>query len=271
MPRDVTIFPSDVVLPNADVLFVTRGVDVQLRYLAWLDVGWTLAGEPHALDFGTIDGSPHDGATWEALRVETLGTEYRDADDGRLPIHLVGIDSGYAPEKVNNFCAGLMREVSRLTGWFATRGEQGERGKPIVIDDDHHRRAGVSRSAYRPIRVNTDAAKSWLMETLALTPPAAGAWRFSRKLLAMPGFVVGLTAEERKPIFNVDDVEVGYRWIKTRERNEALDCAVICIALWHYISDRELVDTVLTTRLKGDRDAARRAWVRCYPNKRRFM
>lgn len=216
-------------LPEHAVL-VTAGVDVQLRYLAVLLMGWTVDAEGWVLDWSTIEGDPRDPQT--LLQFVAAAAELRfEHAEGEVPVHLVGIDSGFATDAVYRAVASARR------GWaFATKGVGGRRGEPVVLPFQHDARDSRGRRGPRPLLINTDGAKGELYAMLQTKEPGRGYLHIPKR--AGADFVKQLTAEEERPRFDADGVAVGTVWKKKSAdaRNEALDCAVINLALFHSVA-----------------------------------
>src|SRR5262245_29896220 len=253
--------PGLGVLP-APIVLVTAAADVQTDYVVCLTVGWGLDGQAWVLDWDELTGNPRDPATLDALLQGLAAARYAHPAHGAMPVHLVAIDTGFCTDDVWR----AIRGAPRPRWVHGTKGEIGRLGEPMILPRldvrDHH----GHRRGYRPLRINTDAAKQELMAVLQLAPGARGSWHFSKRLDAE--FYAQLASEELRPRFNEHGVQTGHAWVKTRERNEALDCAVGNLALWHWVPDRELFAHL--AQLVGHAEASSR-WHTCYPSGRRFL
>lgn len=213
------------------VLLVTCGIDVQLRYLAVLLMGWTPEGEAWCLDYDTVEGDPRDPALLTGFVQELGDARLPRAGGGELPIHLVGVDSGFATDAVYRAVQTAPRRAGKWV--YATKGIGGLDGEPVVLPIRDERDARGRRGP-RPFRINTDGAKAEVMAALTLTAPGRGYWHLPKRLGA--DFVKQLTSEEARTKYDRDGVAVGTEWKKRGDvRNEALDCAVISLALFHHV------------------------------------
>jgi hypothetical protein len=125
----------------------------------------------------------------------------------------------------------------------------------------------AGRRGPRPVRINTDAAKSELLAALKLPRGHRGSWHFSRTLRGNIEFLAQMQSEEVRAKLNPLGMEVGREWVKTRERNEAWDLATMSIALWHFVTDKALYQHC--EQLMG-REEAHRQWLAAYPSGRRY-
>lgn len=212
------------------VVLVTCGVDVQLRYLAVLIMGWTEEAEGWVLDWSMVEGDPREPATLMDFMgaLAEIRLEHPSAD---VPIHAVGVDSGFATDHVYR---AVLSAPKRPWRWaFATKGFGGRSGEPIVLPF-HDMRDDRGHRGYRPLAINTDGGKAELMSMLQIKKPGPGYIHIPKR--AGADFVKQLTSEEARTKFDADGVAVGAVWKKRSAdiRNEALDCAVINLALWNY-------------------------------------
>jgi hypothetical protein len=234
-----------------------------------------------------IEGSPLQPATFHALLTRVSTTVWPHPVYQTLPVHLCGIDSGFCASQVYAAVKMTMTDAKPRPPWlrtewrseggvyfgtggsttaefakrwvFAMKGEAGAPGEsPVLPRKDR---------ADHWIRMNGYALTIEWLERLKLPTDARGA-------VHLPKWVKGtdllkqFTAEELKPIFNADGVEVDRRFIQVYDKNEALDCAKIALALWH--SQRQGPggqDQLFRhyAQLVGDRDRARRDWLAVYP------
>lgn len=200
---------------------LTAGVDVQLDRFELEVIAWGPAGERAVVDWRAIPGDPKRPETQAAL-LEALGTRYRHATGHMLPVHAACIDSGYATEEVYDFV--LAHQHRRI---FATKGVAGRSGEPIV--------GKVSEKTYgrrsRPVRlypINVDDAKAEILGALSIVAAGPGYFHFPERV--DEDFFSQLCAEHRETRYNKAKVATHTVWVQDRERNEALDCAVLCLA-----------------------------------------
>lgn len=199
----------------AGVELIVSGTDVQGAYLATLVAGFSRQREMWCLDYFETPGDVRDAVTLPNLI----------ADLASAGVHRAGVDSGYATDAVYAATRGRR-------GVVPTKGELGNPGDPVVLPTPHNDRRGHYRGA-RALRINTSGAKDELFAMLQVAEPGRNFVHVPKRLGAP--FLAQLTSEERVPRLDPAGVEIGSRWkIKTLGvRNEALDCAVIALALFH--------------------------------------
>lgn len=200
---------------------LTAGVDVQLDRFAVEVLAWGPAGERAVVDWREIPGDPKRPETQSAL-LSMLSGRYRHASGHMLPIHATCIDSGYATEEIYDFVLAHQHRTI-----FATKGVAGRSGEPIV--------SKASEKTYgrrsRPVRlytINVDDAKAEVLNALTITSHGPGYFHFPD--LVDEEFFSQLCAEHREPRYNKAKVATHNVWVQDRARNEALDCAVMCLA-----------------------------------------
>ena len=212
-------------------LLVTCGIDVQLRYIAVLMMGWSEEAEGWVLDWSMVEGDPRDPGMLMGF-VRALADVRFEHPAGDVPIHLVGMDSGFATDHVYRAVESAPRRAAKWV--FATKGVGGRQGEPVVLPFRDDRDARGHRG-YRPLPINVDGGKDEIMAMLQTKEPGRGYFHIPKR--AGADFVKQLTSEEARTKFDSDGVAVGIAWKKKTAdaRNEALDCAVINLALWHYL------------------------------------
>jgi phage terminase large subunit GpA-like protein len=218
-----------MVLPEP-ALLVTAAIDVQIRYLALLTMGWAPTAEAWVLDWRTVEGDPRDPATLRGA-LEDLATETFAHPSGQaVPVHFVGVDSGFCATQVYDAIRFAPR---RAWKWcWATKGVGGRAGEPIVLQIRDERDPHVHR-IMRPLPINTDGAKAELFSMLRIPEPGRGYVHIPKRVGS--DFIRQLTSEEERTKLDRDGIAVGTTWAKVTDRNEALDCACICLALFHHL------------------------------------
>lgn len=213
-------YGEDVDVPAAAPC-LTAGVDVQVDRFELQVLAWGPAGERWVVDWRAVPGDPRRAETQAAL-LEALGARYRHASGHMLPIHAACVDSGYATEEVYDFV--LAHQHRRI---YATKGMAGRSGEPIV--------GRVSEKAYgrraRPVRlypINVDDAKAEIMAAVALATPGPGYMHFPERV--DEDYFAQLCAEHRETRYNKSKVATHSVWVQDRQRNEALDTAVLALA-----------------------------------------
>jgi phage terminase large subunit GpA-like protein len=245
------------------VLLVTVSVDVQLRYLAVLTMGWAADRETWVLDWQTVEGDPRDPATLLGYVRELAALRFHHPTAGDVPVNLVGIDSGFATDVVYRAVQAAPRRAAGK--WVvATKGVGGREGEPIILPIRDERDAW-GRRGLRPLPINTDGAKAELMAALQLTQPGRGYWHIPKRVGA--GFVEQLTAEEQRMKYDADGVPVGVEWHKRTAdvRNEGLDTAIIGLALFHLVRPGQWLQLLVA---RHGREAGLTRFRTLYPEQR---
>jgi phage terminase large subunit GpA-like protein len=202
-------------VPNG-VGVLVASVDVQGDRLEAQVKGYGAAEESWLVAFSQFHGDPGRETVWHELDA-FLQQEFTHESGRKVRIECVTVDSGgHHSEQVYRFCK--VRSGRRV---FAVRGG-GERGKPVVGRATQHNRY---RTALFTLCVDT--AKEIVMSRLRIGSPGPGYCHLPEWVDAE--YVAQLTAEKaiRKYVKGKGTVR---EWVKTRERNEALDLEVYCLA-----------------------------------------
>jgi phage terminase large subunit GpA-like protein len=213
----------------AGIGILVAAVDVQADRLEAQVMGFGVQEESWLIAHSQFHGDPGAAAVWFDLD-KFLLSEFTHESGQKVRVEIVAVDSGgHHTEAVYRFCKP---RVARRV--FAVKGGT-EYGKPVVGRPSIHNR-------YRtPLFVLcTDTAKDVIYSRLRAASPGPG-------YLHLPEWTDGewiaqLTAEKkiRKYVKGRGAVPL---WIKTRERNEALDLTVYCLAAL-YIGGESLIRTL---------------------------
>jgi phage terminase large subunit GpA-like protein len=206
---------------------LTAGVDVQVDRFELQVFGWGPGHERWVVDWRSIPGDPKRAETRAAL-LEALAVRYRHASGHMLPIHGTCIDSGYATDEVYDFV--LANQHRRI---YATKGMAGKSGEPIVGKPSEKTRGNKAR----PVRlyvINVDDAKTEVLSSLALVAPGPGYTHFMERV--DEEYFSQLCAEHKEPRANRAGVNTHVVWVQHRERNEALDTAVLALAAFRLLN-----------------------------------
>jgi phage terminase large subunit GpA-like protein len=213
-----------------EAVCLTAGVDVQVDRFELLVVGWGAASERWVVDWRSIPGDPRRTETRAAL-LDALGRHYAHASGLAIPILATCIDSGYATDEVYDFV--LANQHRRI---YATKGVAERSGEPIVGKPSEKRYG----RAPRPVRlypINVDDAKGEIIASLALPVPGPGAMHFPTRVETVDEeFFAQLCAEHRETRYSKRGVATHYVWVKDRDRNEALDAAVLALAAFRLLN-----------------------------------
>ena len=191
-----------------EVLLLTAGADIQKDRIEVSIVGWGLDQECWILDHVVLYGDPTQQKVWHELE-EVLTKTY----DGHR-IAGVAIDSGYLTEYVYQF---TKPRASRRV--FAIKGQAGM-GRPLTTKPKP-----VGRTRTPMYTIGVDTAKRTIYSRLRLT---SGEGYIHFGVDFDDEYFMQLTAEKM-----VTKYRRGFpvmEFVKTRDRNEALDCLAYAYA-----------------------------------------
>ena len=187
------------------------GVDVQKDRLEATIADFGAGEECWVRDHLIIPGDTTQPEVWEELH-----SVLKDAG-----VQAAAIDSGYNATQVYAF-------VEKRRWCFAIKGVEGM-GRPLVEDEKKRRqRLRVKRKRGVPVEpIGVDGGKATLYARLKLPAPGPGYIHFPQEPAFDDEYFAQLAAEKLVTRFK------GYRpfseWVKTRARNEALDCLVYAL------------------------------------------
>lgn len=203
---------------------LVAAIDVQAERLEILVKGYGAGFESWLIHWEAIAGDPKRDEVWFQAD-ELLRRTWKHASGRELRIECVAVDSNPHAEEVYRFCAARRgRHVYPVRGGTLT-------GRPIV----------ERPSRNNPYRVPlytlcTDTAKEQIYARLHIAipaeGPAPGAMHFPDEPWVDEEYAAQLAAEKGvwKYVKGKGNVR---KWIKRRERNEALDLEVYCLAALH--------------------------------------
>ncbi len=211
-------YPAEV--PKG-VGILTAGVDVQGDRLEVAVHGFGAGEESWLIAFSQIHGDPGRDQTWLELD-QFLRQRFEHESGQKLPVSCVCVDSGgHHTEYVYRFCAP--RAGRRV---FPVRGGS-VAGTPLVTRPTMHNRYRV-----KLFTLGVDTAKDMIYSRLRIPAPGPG-------FMHLPDwadleYANQLTAERSIRKY-VKGKGATRQWVKTRERNEALDLAVMALAALHIL------------------------------------
>jgi phage terminase large subunit GpA-like protein len=211
-----------------EALVLTAGLDVQADRVECEVVGWGKDDQSWSIDYIILRGNPALPEFWVGVD-EMLKNRYRHASGAYLHIACAFIDSGYHAAQVYKFCRP--RQVRRV---FACKGQA---GPAIPLTKPRGKKTHRARIDLRMVGIDT--AKESLYANLKIEQIGPGFCHFPSGFLSEQGSTVEkrtydkdyfeqLTAE--KLITEMDGMTPVRKWVKKRERNEALDCRVYAMA-----------------------------------------
>jgi len=196
---------------------LVAAVDVQDDRLECKVKGYGAGEESWLIDYAILHGDPSTETLWSDLDQFLLG-RYKHESGREIAIACVAVDSGgHHTDEVYKFCA---RRLKRRI--FAIRGGS-ERGRPLV-----GRPSVNNRYRVKLFTLCVDTGKAMVYSRLRISEPGAGYCHFPEDIIDAEYFEQ-LTAEKATSEWrrNKGTVRV---WHKLRDRNEALDLEVYCLA-----------------------------------------
>lgn len=217
--------PYDLGFVPAGGLLLVAFCDVQGNRLEFQVKAYGRDEESWLVDYQVLDGDPDTtgpGSVWDRL-IHLRDRAYQHAGGAKVRIAAMGVDSGYKTQTVYDFCRKWSRKHV-----FATKGDEGH-GKTAIgparkVDFRHTGKAIKNGAGLRIIGVDT--VKERVFANLAVNSPGPGYMHFPRGL---PNEYFEQLTSEKKVQKRKKGVVV-YEYVKTRERNEALDLEVGCYA-----------------------------------------
>jgi phage terminase large subunit GpA-like protein len=197
------------------VVVVTAGVDVQDDRIEAEIVAWGRDEESWSIDYRTLYGDPSTPQLWQDLD-SLLKTTYATRDGRELNIRAACIDSGgHYTQSVYNFVRP--RQARRV---FAIKGMAGE-SRPIAS------RPSKNNSGKVPLfTLGVDNIKELIFSRLKITMSGAGYMHFPDD---RPDEYFKQLAASEKIVTKYHKGFPRREFVKTRTRNEALDCRVYAI------------------------------------------
>jgi phage terminase large subunit GpA-like protein len=228
------IYSSEV---PENVVLLTAGIDTQDDRLEMTVIGWDGRNgveESWVISHDVIWGSPGRAEVWQQLD-DLLLKSYKKENGDMLKIASSCIDSGgHFTQNVYDFV-----KPRQGRGVYAIKGMAGE-GRPVV-SAPYKKRSGKNKLPVELFTIGVDVAKGLILSRLKTTEIGTGYIHFCETL--DEEYFKQLTAEKRVTRFHK-----GFprrEWLKTRKRNEALDCMVyglgalaILNPVWEVIAKR---------------------------------
>ena len=202
---------------------VTAGVDTQDNRLEVVITAWGRGEESWVIYQSALHGDPDRPEVWSQLD-ELLFRSYQHESGAELHIESMGIDTGgHKTQAVYNYCR------SRAPVVFALKGSSSA-GKPVLGPPTKQDIAYNGKKLKRGVAlypIGTDIAKGTIYNRLKIETIGPGYTHFQLGL--NDEFYRQLTAEKLVTSYNKQGFATK-KWVKTRERNDALDCAVYAYA-----------------------------------------
>lgn len=200
---------------------VTAGVDVQGDRIEIEVKGWGAGEESWSLDYKQFFGDPAQEQVWKELDTFLL-RPIKSKTGLQLNIACTCIDSGgHHTQAVYEFCRSRA-----MRGVFAIKG-MSQAGKPLV-----GRPSRNNRHKLRFYPLGVDTAKEVIFSRLRISEPGPGYFHFP--LERDREYFLQLTGEKQVTRFTKGAAR--REWVKTRSRNEVLDCNVYALAALKLLS-----------------------------------
>ena len=200
---------------------LTAGVDVQANRLAVLVMAWGRGEEAWVVFWGELYGDPLQLEVWGQLD-NLLNHSYQGAGGQEHRIISAAVDSGHVTHSVYNYCRGRIPRVMAIKG--AKQANQPIVGRPSKKDVNWMGTTIPNGVQLWP--VGGDTAKSVIYGRLKQKETGPGYIHFPIGL--DDDFFMQLTAEKLTTQYTRGFPKMV--WVKIRNRNEALDCAVYAMA-----------------------------------------
>lgn len=223
-----------------DVL--VAGVDVQADRIELEVLGVGAGEETWSIDYEVLPGDPTQAVVWEDLK-EVLARRYAYPDGSEISVAGIAVDAGHLSTVVHSFVSSYPSQFI-----WATAGQDGEK-RPLVEPRDLRTMRLRKRSRGRkwaPEIVGVDFGKTQLYRRLRIAPPLPDAdwkpgqaWRPgychfpADQSKYGPEYFAQLCAEKVVPRYTKG--RPTRVWVKTRPRNEALDCRIYAMAAYHLL------------------------------------
>lgn len=206
---------------------LTAFVDVQNDRCEMMVMAWGPIGERAIVDYRRIPGELKFPDVKSKL-AEAIGRKYAHALGVDLPIHAIGVDSGYQTDEVYSF---VLAHQNRMR-IFATKGIAGRSGEPI-LGKPTEKRAGKAGRPVARYNINVDDAKRDVMSAMNQATPGPNCLHVPNHLDALDdAFFAGLCSEHAEKVYNKKKIATHEVWVQDYARNEPWDCAVGCFAMF---------------------------------------
>lgn len=208
----------------AESLVITAGCDVQSDRIEIETAAWGEGEESWGVKYHVIPGRYDNPATWGKVD-EFLNRKFKREDGVQLPITAAFIDSGAFQDHVLRYTKRLFhRNV------IASKGENTV-GKGVLSAVSRNNKLKAAQ-----YRIGTDTAKGIIMSRLKQDEFGPGYMHYTDDPEAgfNENYFSMLTAEESRG--HVVRGFIRREWIKTRARNEALDCRVMALAALYHLN-----------------------------------
>lgn len=218
-------------------LVLVAGVDVQDNRFEVTVWGVGKGEELWSIDHTVLQANPADERDWAKL-ASYLESKFNHAAGGKLGIQAAAVDTGgHFTHQAYNFCRWQSRRrVFAIKG--AMKPGEPVKGRASLMDVNYGGK--VIKRGVKLWHVGTDTAKDLFYGRLKVTQPGPGYVHFSKEL--SDEWFHQLTAEVRVTQKTAQGEQ--FRWVRTRPRNEALDCTVYAIFAAHMLDLHRWTDSM---------------------------
>jgi phage terminase large subunit GpA-like protein len=194
------------------VLVLVCGIDVQDDRIEGEVIGYGLDNESWGIEEFVLHGNPANPILWGQLYDRLIKSYYNNQEE-KFNITAACIDSGgHYTQQVYDF----VKKNSAVHRWYAVKGSSSA-GVPIAVK---------SKTKKSFFNIGTDTAKEVIYSRLNVGKIGAGYCHFP--MTYDEEYIFQLTAEKRVTKYvNGHPKQI---WVKTRPRNEKLDCRVYALA-----------------------------------------
>ena len=215
------MYDGETVVPNG-VGIITAGADIQKDRIEVEAVGWGEDNESWSLGYYVLVGNTDLPEVWEKLG-EWLDTKFTREDGLEMPVRSMAVDTGYLAQAVYSFAAKY--PADRV---MPIKGQDAQRVAISAPQAVQRKLNGKRRGSSRLFNIGVTILKSelygWLRRERrsdGTLPPGFAHFpmKYDQHYFKM------LTAE--KYVLTTNNKGFGkWEWVKTQERNEALDVRV---------------------------------------------
>ena len=199
---------------------LTIGADVQADRIECELVGWDASEQSWSIAYEILPGDPTQDDVWQQLE-DVIRARYPHESGSEMSVSQVCVDAGYLTKRVQAFCGRMGTHVVPVFGRAGPNRPVVETSLQRVRRLRKRRQSGV-----RTEIVGVDEAKSVIYRRLRLSPGQPGSAHFPDD--RDEEWFHQLTSE--KLVTRYSKGRPVREWLKTRERNEALDCRVYAYA-----------------------------------------
>ncbi len=197
------------------VLVLTAGIDTQDDRLEIEVVGWGHLDESWSIDYRVFHGDTRGKEVWSRLDEYLFHTRFKRKDGSEMMVHTSCLDTGGHRTK-ESYAFALTRFLRRL---YAIKG-----AKPVDAPIIPRKPTRKDRKKPPLFNIGVNKIKDVIYDYMMTDEKGAGYMHFPDLPQYDKGYFKQLTAEKR---------EKSGRWVKFRERNEALDVRVYAYAALH--------------------------------------